>query len=184
LWQVELLRSYNTEQKKVAELEERLESLQQEANQLQQQVEYLSRCQWPREMALWPPERRTFGAAMREELRLINLNKPPGSEGAEDLVSTPENIHTRGDKWDFDKLVNKWKGHIKEDKTRRMPQQTQTPATADGGGAKVAELKKTQSEPGINGLSNGQSPGGVGGDDRRRSTRNQQKGNISIISDL
>jgi hypothetical protein len=174
LWQVELLRCYNTEQQKVAEIEEKLEAMQQEANQLQQQVEYLSRCQWPREMALWPPERKTFGPSMREELRLININKLPGADGAEESVSLPENINTRGDKWDFDKLVNKWKAHVKEDRNRRMPQ-TQT---SIDGGPKVA-VAEVKSEPGVNGLSNGQSSN----DERRRSTRNQ-KGNISIISDL
>lgn len=176
LWQVELLRSYTTEQQRVTELEEKLEAAQQETNQLQQQVEYLSRCQWPREMALWPPERRTFGPSMREELRLINLNKGPGLDGVEDLGTLAESLHPRGDKWDFDKLVNKWKAHIKEDKNRRMPQ----PQTSTDGGTKVPELKTSQSEPGINGLSNGQP---TNGDEIRRSTRNQ-KGNISIISDL
>ncbi|KIW26601.1 uncharacterized protein PV07_06420 [Cladophialophora immunda] len=192
LWQVELLRAYNTEQQKVQETEERLERLQQEASQLQQQVEYLSRCQWPREMALWPPERRTFGASMREELRLINLNKVPagsvGSDAPEEMVSLPsENVNTRqGDKWDFDKLVNKWKAHVREDKNRRMPQSLVS-VDGNGGGVggppavKVAELKKTQSEPGVNGLSNGQSPTST--DERRKGGRNQ-KANISIISDL
>ncbi|EXJ75503.1 uncharacterized protein A1O5_00009 [Cladophialophora psammophila CBS 110553] len=192
LWQVELLRSYNSEQQKVQEMEERLERLQQEANQLQQQVEYLSRCQWPREMALWPPERRTFGASMREELRLMTLNKVPagsgGPEAPEEMVTLPtDNIKTRqGDKWDFDKLVNKWKAHVKEDKNRRMPQSL---VSMDGNGGaaggapsvKMAELKKTQSEPGMNGLSNGQSP--TSADERRKSMRNP-KANISIISDL
>ncbi|KIX10671.1 uncharacterized protein Z518_01755 [Rhinocladiella mackenziei CBS 650.93] len=176
LWQVELLRSYHSEQQKVSEMEEKLEALQQEANQLQQQVEYLSRCQWPREMALWPPERRTFGTSMREEIRLMNLNKVPGGE-YEDMASLPDNLNTRGDKWDFDKLVNKWKAHVKEDRNRRVPQIQSSVES----GAKVAELKNSQSESGVvNGLSNGQSPNSEG---RRKSTRNQ-KGNISIISDL
>ena len=186
LWQVELLRAYNTEQQRTSELEEKIETLQQEASQLQQQVEYLSRCQWPREMALWPPERRTFGSAMTEEIRLVNLNKlPGGSDGFEDMVQLPENINTRGDKWDFDKLLRKWKGHIKEDRNRRIPpppQQSGTPTT-EGGIPKTAELKKSQSESGfgigLNGLANGISPNG---EERRRSMRNQ-KGNISIVSD-
>jgi hypothetical protein len=194
LWQVELLRAYNSEQQKVQEMEDKLERLQQEANQLQQQVEYLSRCQWPREMALWPPERKTFGATMREELRYINLNKGRAASHAPDGVAADEtgnanteNVNTRvGDKWDFDKLVSKWKAHVKEDRNRRMPmppsQQSMDGAMAGPPpGAKVSELKKTQSEPGLNGLSNGLSPTSL--EERRRSTRNQ-KGNISIISDL
>ncbi|KAL6245275.1 hypothetical protein RBB50_008050 [Rhinocladiella similis] len=185
LWQIELLRSYNSEQQKVSELEEKLESLQQETNQLQQQVEYLSRCQWPREMALWPPERKTFGASMREELRLLNLNKIPGAEGAEDYIQVPESINTRGDKWDFDKLVNKWKTHIREDKNRRIPPSHGTPV--DGGGAKgtAAELKRSQTEPGMNGLSNGQSPSISADEQRRKGTNTRsQKGNINLVSDF
>lgn len=188
LWQVELLRSYNSEQQKVQEMEEKLERLQQEANQLQQQVEYLSRCQWPREMALWPPDRKTFGASMREELRLINLSKLPtgslGPDGTEETVNVqPENVNTRvSDKWDFEKLVNKWRMHVREDKNRRMPQlQSMDGVTGQPPAGKVAELTKTQSEPGANGILNGLSPNTL--DERRRSMRNQ-KGNISIISDL
>ncbi|ETI22894.1 hypothetical protein G647_04688 [Cladophialophora carrionii CBS 160.54] len=192
LWQVELLRAYNSEQQKVQEMEEKLERLQQEADQLQQQVEYLSRCQWPREMALWPPERKTFGATMRDELRMINLNRghagSHGPGGADETVNAPiENVLTRmGDKWDFDKLVNKWKAHVKEDRNRRMPV-AQSQQSMDGVVAgppppavKVSELKKTQSEP-VNGLPNGLAPNSL--EERRRSMRNQ-KGNISIISDL
>ncbi len=191
LWQVELLRAYNSEQQKVQEMEERLERLQQEANQLQQQVEYLSRCQWPREMALWPPDRKAFGASMREELRLINLSKAPGAsygaDGVEELMtSSTDNVNTRAsDKWDFDKLVSKWKAHVREDKTRRMPmpqaQQSMDGIVSGPPVMKVAELKKAQSEPGLNGLPNGLSPNSL--EERRRSMRNQ-KGNISIISDL
>ncbi|KAK6373956.1 hypothetical protein LTS17_007926 [Exophiala oligosperma] len=189
LWQIELLRSYNNEQQKVSELEEKLESLQQETNQLQQQVEYLSRCQWPREMALWPPERKTFGASMREELRLMNLNKLPGAEGAEDYIQLPESVNTRGDKWDFDKLVNKWKTHIREDRNRRIPpssSQTHTPLVDGAKG--TAELKRSQTEPsGMNGLSNGQSPSLVTTTDeqRRKGTNTRsQKGNINLVSDF
>ncbi|KAL2414138.1 hypothetical protein ABEF95_003543 [Exophiala dermatitidis] len=176
LWQVELLRAYNTEQQRVAELEEKLESLQQEANQLQQQVEYLSRCQWPREMALWPPERRTFGQAMRDEIRSINLNKLPGAERPEDVSFLGDGVNTKGDKWDFDKLVSKWKAHIREDKNRRMPQ---SQAVTDNT-AKATEPKKSQSESQTNGYANGQSPNV---DERQRSAR-AQKGLVNIVSDL
>lgn len=181
LWQVELLRAYSTEQQKATELEEKIESLKQEATQLQQQVEYLSRCQWPREMALWPPERKPFGAAMREEIRLINLNKLPGGESVEDMVQLPDNIHTRGDKWDFDKLVTKWKSYIKEDRNRRIPPPQPSGTPTEGPPVKIPELHKSYAEFSPNGVStNGPSPNGV--DDRRRSGR-IQKSNINIISD-
>ncbi|KAK5065366.1 hypothetical protein LTR84_001204 [Exophiala bonariae] len=181
LWQVELLRAYSTEQQKATELEERIESLKQEATQLQQQVEYLSRCQWPREMALWPPKRKPFGHKMREEIRLINLNKLPAPDGVEDMVEIPDNIHTRGDKWDFDKLVSKWKSYIKEDKNRRIPPVQSSATPTEGPSIKIADYHKSYVESPVNGVSmNGPSPNGM--EERRRSTRNQ-KGNISIVSD-
>lgn len=148
LWHIELLRAFQDQKDKVEQLEEKMDELQQEANQLQQQVEYLSQCQWPREMALWPPERRTFPRKMREELRLVNLQKPipgPGGErdragggsemgedGVDPSVQT-ENINVRGDKdkWDFDKLVGKWRAHVKEDRQRRTPF---VQSTSGGGG--------------------------------------------------
>ncbi|ETN40190.1 uncharacterized protein HMPREF1541_04466 [Cyphellophora europaea CBS 101466] len=171
LWHVELLRAMQGARDRAAETEERMEELCQERNQLRQQVEYLSRCQWPREMALWPPERLTYGKKMQEEIRLINLQRPPyatlkgqpdagavgrgvapmvnraRSEGApaedggvslggngggavagemtdeeeENPNMVTENVNTRGDKWDFDKLVGKWRAHVKEDRLRRAP---------------------------------------------------------------
>ena len=135
LWHVELLRAFQTQKDKVSDLEERMDELQQEANQLQQQIEYLSRCQWPREMALWPPDRHIFSRKMAEEVRLINLQKPisgsTNSEskregGREDEVDAniqTENINMKGDisKWDFEKLVSKWRAHVREDKQRRTP---------------------------------------------------------------
>jgi hypothetical protein len=164
LWQVELLRSYKSEQDRVQELEEKVETLQQETNQLQQQVEHLSRCQWPREMALWPPERKTFGATMRDQLRLIDLYKVPGGLGGQNgeaaafpgervaAGSLPgENIYTRGDKWDFDRLVNKWAAHIKEDRNRRLPQpQSQ---------AQAQPQQHQQPQPGAQGHAHGQGQG-------------------------
>lgn len=214
LWHVELLRAYHTEQARVVDLEESLESLRQEATHLQQQVDYLSKCQWPREMALWPPERRTWGKEMREELRLISLTRSAAnnndsnanpSHNAGDGVSDYENATTsrninldRGnlgpvaDKWDFDRLVNKWKSHIKEDRLRKMPVPSSsvpglgTPASAGGDPSRYGEFKKSQTDPA--GFANGSGAGaglnGVGQseEDIRRAIR--QKGNISIISDF
>lgn len=164
LWHIELLRAFQNQKDKVSELEERTDELQQEANQLQQQVEYLSQCQWPREMAQWPPDRHTFSRKMAEEVRLINLQKPvPGSGGtsiskvqADDRFASAstthpgedserdgidaniktENINLRGDKdkWNFDKLVNKWRAHIKEDRQRRTPFIQAMGGSGGGGG--------------------------------------------------
>ncbi|RMZ92620.1 hypothetical protein DV736_g171, partial [Chaetothyriales sp. CBS 134916] len=128
LWNTELLRAFQSQKDRVCAIEEDMERLQQEANQLQQQVEYLSLCQWPREMAQWPPERHTYSKKMREELRLVNpLKPPPRTEGESEPEylerlapgGPNENVNTRIDKWDFDKLVSKWKTHVREDRGRR-----------------------------------------------------------------
>ena len=187
LWHIELLRAFQSQKDKATEMEERMDELAQERNQLKQQVEYLSRCQWPREMALWPPDRLTYGKKMREEIRLVNLQRPAGavlrasgagasgagsgpasmsrakSEGAgpEDVAGgaaggyggaggglgaeatdddednpnmVTENVNTRGDKWDLDKLVGKWKAYVKEDRLRRAPWATQSQAGINGSG--------------------------------------------------
>ena len=80
---------------------------------------------------------------MAEEVRLINLQKPiaggngsaistttthgdgrndEAGDGIDPNVKT-ENINTKGDegKWDFEKLVGKWRAHVKEDRVRRTP---------------------------------------------------------------
>ena len=158
LWHVELLRAFQTQKDRVSELEERMDELQQEASQLQQQIEYLSRCQWPREMALWPPDRHIFSSKMAEEVRLINLQKPIAggsatsnsgtaersdeADGIDPNVKT-ENINLKGDegKWDFERLVGKWRAHVKEDRLRRTPYIQSTggatphPSTNVAGGA-------------------------------------------------
>lgn len=133
LWNIELLRAYKGEKDKLKEANERIERITQEVNQLQQQVDYLSRCQWPREMALWPPERSGIDESLRKELRAINLlSNQDLSHNAESNL--PEEAATsdpsRGDRWDFDKLVNKWKRHVREDRARRagVQSQSQNPA--------------------------------------------------------
>lgn len=121
LWSIELLRAYKCEQDKLKEANERILRITQEADQLQQQIDYLSRCQWPREMALWPPERNTFSSAVQKQLSYTNGTAPTSLDSvysygtAKDLGAafSPE------DRWDFDKLVNKWKRHVREDRARR-----------------------------------------------------------------
>ena len=113
-WQLELVRAFVGEQEKRREAEERLERVQQEAIQLQAQVEMLSRCQWPREMALWPPERVPVGKGVVEELRK-EIRKDNGGGGSESVGGA---LSDAG-RWDFDKLVGKWKKVVREDKGRR-----------------------------------------------------------------
>lgn len=221
VWNVELLRAYQTQKTRVDDLEEELERLKQEAAQLQQQVDYLSQCQWPREMALWPPERRTFGKQMREELRLVNLHKPPpgvakredggggetngtpNAEGTDPIEGNPnmrtENVNTRLDKWDFEKLVNKWKAHVKEDRTRRRPwldavagdgarEGADGPRHPSGMDFYPSQLRHWKSDGDRE--ANGKVDGEKGDEDRGEQVRENDRGprpikkNISIISDL
>ena len=121
LWQTELMRAFAKEQGRNRDLESRVETVTQEANRLQMQVEYLSRCQWPREMALWPPERVRFTKEESAHIRGINLNLdlasdgdgPGGGGGGGSSSMSPAS------KWDFDRLVGKWKKHVREDQSRR-----------------------------------------------------------------
>lgn len=244
LWHVELLRAFQAQKDKATDMEERMEELAQERNQLLQQVEYLSRCQWPREMALWPPERLAYGKKMREEVRLINLQRPPyavlkgqgvinpraRSEGAppeetvlgggagtnpavtgdsnnnnnittDDEDENPnmvtENVNSRGDKWDFDKLVGKWKAHVKEDRQRRAPWQhyqnsggqvSASPGALDGGGAARA-VSGGGAQQTTNGTGTDGSPGigGVGENEglglRRDKRPFGKDNNVRIVSD-
>ena len=115
-WQLELARAFVSEQEKRREAEERVERVQQEASQLQSQVEMLSRCQWPREMALWPPERVPVGNGVVRELRWElrkNNDNDNSSEGAAGRAPG------EAARWDFDKLLGKWKRVVREDKSRR-----------------------------------------------------------------
>lgn len=99
------------EQNERKKAEERLERVQQEANQLQSQVEMLSKCQWPREMALWPPERVPIGENTVKEMRYEIKKKidESGGGGEGNVV-----------RWDFERLLGKWKKIIREDKNRTL----------------------------------------------------------------
>lgn len=215
LWHVELLRAFQAQRDKATEMEERMEELAQERNQLRQQVDYLSRCQWPREMALWPPDRLTYGKKVREEIRLVNLQRPPyavlkhqgqaqgggsgaaslnratsdgappdelpggagiaagvmsGTEMTDDEDDNPnmvtENVNTRGDKWDFDKLVGKWRAHVKEDRLRRAPWLQYQNTSVNGAGQMSASPGAEVSgarPPGVGGL-HSMGPNGTGAD--------------------
>jgi hypothetical protein len=109
-WQLELARALVSEQQKRKEADEQMARVAQEAGQLQAQVEMLSRCQWPREMALWPPDRVPIGDKVAKELWLER--RKAGAEG-EDSVGG-------AGRWDFDRLVGKWKRVVKNDKSRKM----------------------------------------------------------------
>jgi len=118
-WHLEVLRAFAREKDKKNEVDAQLVRVQQEANALRQQVETLSRCQWPREFALSPPEAASIPKETAKEL---------GRSG----ISMAE-------LWDYDRLVGKWRRHIRDDGTRRAgmaatrasipPSPAQTPQT-------------------------------------------------------
>lgn len=110
-WQLELTRAFVGEQEKRKEAEQKAERVAHEAEQLQAQVEMLSRCQWPREMALWPPERVPIGDQVLRELRMELKKHGTEAEGA-GSAGEPG-------RWDFERLVAKWKKVVKEDKHRQ-----------------------------------------------------------------
>jgi hypothetical protein len=116
-WQLELARAFVSEQEKRKEAEERVERVQEEAAQLQAQVEMLSRCQWPREMALWPPERVPVGNKVMKELRLELKKNNTSNTGYGD--EDGGDSRGEGARWNFERLVGKWKNVVKEDKARR-----------------------------------------------------------------
>lgn len=160
LWSVELLRAFKSEQDKLKEAKDQIARVSQEASQLQQQIDYLSRCQWPREMALWPPERNTFSSAVQKELQ---KNDPAAGTSLAKVNSygTPSVSQTLGglgeERWDFEKIVNKWKRHVREDRARRGGAGNMLPPLADhhGGesGTPPTTLRKSNSD--TSGLHNG-----------------------------
>ncbi|RMZ81385.1 hypothetical protein DV738_g2206, partial [Chaetothyriales sp. CBS 135597] len=189
LWNTELLRAFQSQKDRVSAMEEELDRLQQEASQLQQQVEYLSQCQWPREMAQWPPERHSYSKKMREELRLVNPLKGPqradgesGSDYLERLESGGDNNNSTNphvDKWDFDKLVNKWKTHVREDRGRNGV----SPSAAAQDGSLPPGVKRLKANGGaVNGIVSVDKDGNEQGE-RRAPRRNVTK-SISFVSDL
>jgi hypothetical protein len=129
VWQIELTRAFASEKQKRKELEDRLENVMAEARQLNDQVEYLSRCQWPREMALWPPERKPVPSSIIKEmyggaLRSAKRRKTQGPSGtAEVAAHHPEEYdedEEEADKrWDYDTLLSRWKKIVREDTIRK-----------------------------------------------------------------
>jgi len=121
IWQIELARAFATEKQKKKEAKDSLEAVMAEARQLSGQVEYLSRCQWPREMALWPPDRRpircTVLQAMEDDTARNSKRRRTaeyaGHRSAED--SDPDDDK----RWDYNTLVGKWKKVVREDAVRK-----------------------------------------------------------------
>jgi hypothetical protein len=126
IWQIELARAFISEKQKREETEERLETLLAEARQLNGQVEYLSRCQWPREMALWPPERRPIRRNVikvmeSRPMKDFKRRKLPDHGNSTDSNNHQDSEAENSDSnhWDYNTLVGKWKKAIREDAVRQ-----------------------------------------------------------------
>lgn len=122
-WSIELLRAYDREKGKTKACEARTENLLQEIDRLQQQIDYLERCQWPREMALWPPEPVNIDNAVLKELKVLPLM-------GQSELRTGARIPSRH-RWDYDSLIDKWRRRIQQDRHRRG--QISTLGRSDGG---------------------------------------------------
>lgn len=94
------MRAFVRETDKRRSVDEQLARVQQEANQLRAQVDRLGSCQWPREFALFPPDRLPLPRDVAREL------------DAKESVTTPKSA-----RWDYDSVVAKWKRVVMHDKT-------------------------------------------------------------------
>ena len=160
-WILELMRFGASKSQKVKELEERLESLTSEANRLQGQLEHLSRCQWPREMALWPPEPVKFSRIAAEEIRGINLDTGEADDMGKNVSSGIMSTKEVSERWSYERLVEKWRRRVREDRTRR--------SGITAASSRVIELQRESTTPP---LTNG---GGGGNEARRKSARQTQQ---------
>ena len=106
-WRLELMRAYVSELDRRNGMAEQVDKAEQEVRRLQAQVDMLSRCQWPREFALFPPEARPFSRDVSQTLQSIASHARPSSPSADQY-------------WDFDNLVQKWKRVVSEDSARTL----------------------------------------------------------------
>lgn len=169
-WTLEVLRAFATKSQKNKELEEKLETLTTEANRLQEQVEYLSRCQWPRELALWPPEPVRFSKMASEEIRGINLDvedarNDAGRSGGTGVMTSKE----VSEKWEYEKLVGKWRRRVREDRNRRMPV-VGTPRMSE-----LQRERESVTPPAVN---------GDVGETRRKSARQSQGQGQQLVTSM
>jgi hypothetical protein len=131
IWQIELARAFTTEKQKKKDVEESLEAVMAEARQLSGQVEYLSRCQWPREMALWPPDRRPIRSTVLKAMGSGTARNSKRRKTAEyGGHGSAEDSDTDDDRrWDYDTLVGKWKKLVREDAIRKRGLTLPVPST-------------------------------------------------------
>ncbi len=90
-WRLEILRAYARSEKKRKETEQALERASQEVESLKAQADQLSRCQQPREFLISPPTTIPVSRDLAREF------------GGKDVS-----------KWEYDRLVEKWRGVVRE----------------------------------------------------------------------
>lgn len=99
-WHLEITRAFAREMDKRKSVDEQLARVQQEANRLRYQVERLGSCQWPREFALFPPDLLPLSRDVALDLDIKDGPSSPNS-----------------DRWDYDRVLAKWKRVVMHDKS-------------------------------------------------------------------
>lgn len=105
-WRLEVMKALSREVDRRKEVEEQLHRTEQEARRLQGQVDMLSRCQWPREFALFPPEHRTFSKEMSKAFSATS------GTGVHDASAE--------EYWDYENVVRRWKRVVSDDSARKL----------------------------------------------------------------
>jgi len=127
LWKLELARAVGEKDGKIAQLKSTVESVQQENAHLRQQLEYLSRCQQPREFAMAPPQTLTIGKRVAVELGEIGVR---GGLVGFQLADQEESLQRR-----VERAVGRWREIVRSSRGVGMQgqrslsgqQQPQTP---------------------------------------------------------
>ncbi|KFY91799.1 hypothetical protein V500_04465 [Pseudogymnoascus sp. VKM F-4518 (FW-2643)] len=112
LWKLELARAVGQKDQQITSLNEKLEASAQENQHLRQQVEYLSRCQQPREFQMRPPSTMPIGKRTAVELAEMGLRG--GSVGWR-LSDPDENLQTR-----IDSAVGRWREVVRSSRGGAM----------------------------------------------------------------
>jgi hypothetical protein len=127
LWKLELARAVGEKDGRIAQLKSTVEAVQQENAHLRQQLEYLSRCQQPREFAMAPPQTVPIGKRVAVELGEMGLR---GASVGFQLADQEEGLQGR-----VERAVGRWRDIVRSSRGVGMQgqrslsgqQQPQTP---------------------------------------------------------
>lgn len=112
LWKLELARAVGQKDQQIISLNEKLEASTQENQHLRQQVEYLSRCQQPREFQMRPPS--TMHIGKRTAVELAEMGLRGGSVGWR-LSDPDENLQKR-----IESAVGRWREVVRSSRGGAM----------------------------------------------------------------